>query len=424
MIRFHHRIILTFIFVITGWASVNAEIVKIGLNYPRTGPYSVQGLAQFRAAEMAVEEINAGGGILGKKIQLVIRDSQSKPDVAVRNVEEMIDREGCVMIFGGSSSAVAIEGGKAAKARGRLYFGTLTYSNDTTGIEGHKYMFRECYNAWMGAKVLSDYITRLRRDLHGSKYFYITADYNWGWTTEQSLRRFTNTAIKRQHKGVLTPFPGAGAEDFRKALQEAEKAQPDVLVLVLFGQDMVTALTLATEMGLKEKTKAIIVPNLTLGMAASAGPKVMEGVLGALPWCWNVPYQFGYKRGIKFVEDFAKRYNGYPSTSAASAYTILHQYKEGVERAKTFDTRKVVEALEDHQFQLLKDHQRWRDFDHQCIQTVYAVQCKPQAEVMKDKYQQDYFEIINVMSDEDSAINHFNWEAARKIANKPVTLEW
>jgi len=154
--------------ILTFCTSVNAGGLNIGLNYPKTGPYSLQGSAQLNAAKMAMEEINAAGGISGKKIELVIRNSKSRPDVTKRNVEELIDKDHCEMIFGGSSSSVAIAGGKVAKSRKKLYFGTLTYSNSVTGAEGHKYMFRECYNAWMGAKVLSDY---LRANHSGKKIF-------------------------------------------------------------------------------------------------------------------------------------------------------------------------------------------------------------------------------------------------------------
>ena len=196
-------VILTILLAICTGAS--AAVVKIGLNYPKTGPYSVQGLAQLRAAEMAVEEINQSGGILGQNIKLVVRDSKSKADLAKKNVEDLIDNEGVEMVFGGSSSAVAIAGGKAAKSRGKLYFGTLTYSNSTTGVQGHRYIFRECYNAWMGAKVLSEY---LKEHFSGKRYFYVTADYTWGWTTEASIRKFSRTLDRKRHKRFLTPFPG------------------------------------------------------------------------------------------------------------------------------------------------------------------------------------------------------------------------
>lgn len=406
------------LFISTG---ASAAVVKIGLNYPKTGPYSVQGLAQLRAAEMAVDEINQAGGILGRNVELVVRDSQSKADLAKKNVEDLIDNEGVEMIFGGSSSAVAIAGGKAAKSRGKLYFGTLTYSNATTGVQGHKYIFRECYNAWMGAKVLSEY---LKEHFSGKRYFYVTADYTWGWTTEASIRKFSRTLDKKRHKRVLTPFPGATRKNFQEALTKAAASRAEVLVLVLFGKDMADAVKLATEMGLKKKM-SIVVPNLTLGMAASAGPKVMEGVVGALPWSWKVPFTYNYTKGMAFVEDFGIKYKSYPSTSAASAYTIMYQYKEAVERAGGFDTKAVIAMLEGHKYTLLKDEQVWRAFDHQSIQTVYAVRCKPEAQVLKDKYKQDYFEIIKAMAGEKAARSKDRWARTRKATGLQLAeLQW
>ncbi len=399
-----------------------AAEIRLGLNYPETGPYAVQGQAQLRAARMAVEEINASGGIFGSDVELILRDTQSKPEISEQNVAELIDGHGCEMIFGGSSSAVAIAGGHAARERGKIYFGTLTYSNATTCEEGHKYMFRECYNAWMGARVLSYYLRE--KYLAGKKYFYITADYTWGWTTEASIRKFSNTMNTRRHRNVLTPFPGAEESDFRAALRQAREREPDVLVLVLFGNDMSTALRLATEMGLKSEVQAVVVPNLTLGMAQSSGPKIMEGVIGALPWCWKIPYDNGYDKGKRFVEKFADRYGSYPSTSAASAYTILYQYKDAVERAGTFDTRAVIASLEGHRFTFLKDEQEWRRFDHQCVQTVYAVRCKPEKAVLQDRFRQDYFEVVNQMSGKEAARDRFNWEHARRKAGMPVELQW
>ena len=116
--------------------------VKIGLNYPKTGPYAVQGLDQWRATEMAVEEINAAGGIVGKQVEIVWRDSESKPDVTTANVTELIDKEGVKMVFGGSSSGVAVACGKVCYSKNVPFFGTLTYSTATTGKEGKRTTFR------------------------------------------------------------------------------------------------------------------------------------------------------------------------------------------------------------------------------------------------------------------------------------------
>ena len=409
----------TFLFGLFPTPFAAADTVKIGLNYPKTGPYSVQGLDQWRATELAVAEINAAGGILGKQVEIAWRDSQSKADLSTTNVTDLIDNEGVKMVLGGSASSVAVAAGKVCQAKGVPFFGTLTYSTATTGKEGHRHTFRECYDAWMGAKAIAAY---MKENFAGKKFFYITADYTWGWTTEASVRKFSDTGDKSKHKGMTTPFPGATEQDFKKALSFAKMMKPDVLVLVLFGKDMSTAVRLATAMGLKSKMQ-IIVPNITLGMAEGGGPKVMEGVIGALPWCWEVPYKYNYPRGKEFVEKFAGKYGRYPSTSGASAYTILYEYKGAVERANSFDSPEVIKALENHEYTLLKDKQVWRDFDHQSVQTVYAVKCNPQAVVLKDKYKLDYFEILSSIPGEDAVCTREEWNAERKAAGKPTRLE-
>ncbi|MDY6952831.1 MAG: ABC transporter substrate-binding protein, partial [Thermodesulfobacteriota bacterium] len=341
----HLSVLAGFLIGLASAPLARAEVIKIGLNYPKTGPYSVQGLDQWRATELAVEEINGAGGILGNNIQIVWRDSMSKADLTTKNVTELIAKEGVKMVFGGSASSVAIAASKVCDDNGVIFFGTLTYSTATTGEEARQHTFRECYNSWMGAKAIASY---LKENFAGKKYFYITADYTWGWSTEACVREFSDTKDKAIHKGVLTPFPGATDKDFNKALSFAKMIKPDVLVLVLFGKDMSTAIRIATTTGMK-KDMQIVVPNLTLGMAEGGGPKVMEGVIGALPWTWKVPYEFDYPRGKEFVEKFEAKYGRYPSTSGASAYSILYEYKSAVERAGTFDSPAVIKALEGHE---------------------------------------------------------------------------
>ncbi|MFH1998679.1 MAG: substrate-binding protein [Planctomycetota bacterium] len=411
--------IITFTGIMSGLSANEDKTVKIGLNYPETGPYSVQGLDQLRCAQMATEEINAAGGIMGHRIELIIRDSKSQKDLSTRNAREMIDKEGVNMIFGGSSSGVAIAAGEVCNENKILFFGTLTYSTATTGVDGKKYVFRSCYNSWPGAKVLADH---MRKNFAGKKFFYITADYTWGHTTEASFRKFTDTADTSEHKSVLTPFPDASPANFAKAIKIAKLLKPDVLVLVLFGKDMATALQEATAQGLKDQMQ-IVVPNLTLGMAESAGAENMEGVLGALDWCWKVPERVGSETGKRFVEKFAKTYNRYPSCSGAAAYTILYQYKDAVERAACFDSDAVRKALENHRYTLLKDEQYWREFDHQSVQTVYAVRCKPASEVKKDPFGLDFFEIIETMPGDIAFRTREEWNEVRISAGKPTYLE-
>ncbi|MCA6063199.1 ABC transporter substrate-binding protein [Thalassolituus marinus] len=408
---------LTGLLMLAGFAQA-AEPIKLGLNYPSTGRYKEQGLAQARGALLAVEEINARGGILKRPVELLTANSASKPDKAVDNVKELA-AQGVSMLFGGSSSAVAIAAGQEAAKHDLLYFGTLTYANETTGAQGHKYMFRETYNAHMAAKALAAYLNESLKD---KKLFYITADYSWGWSTEDSLRAFTNTEDKGVHSGVLTAYPRPRDSDFKDALQQAEASGADVLMLVQFGDDMAMALKVAQQMGLKDKM-TIIVPNLTLGMARSAGSGIMEGVIGTVPWCWRVPYEYDFAGGKAFVEAFVERFNTYPSSSAASAYSIVYQFKEAAERSRSLDTAKLIKALENHSYTHLKDAQQWRAMDHQNVQSVYVVRSRPRNDVLKSDLHEDFFEILLQLPGEQAVQTAEEWALERKSVGKSLALE-
>ena len=405
------------------WATITAcaqaaEPITLGLNYPRTGPYKEEGLAQMRGALLAIDEINAAGGVLGRPLRLSSKDTASRPAKAVKNVDKLA-AEGAAMLFGGSSSAVAIAAGKRAKEHGLLYFGTLTYSNDTTGKDGHRYMFRECNNAWMSAQVLGQYLSKT---LPNKRYFYVTADYTWGHTTEVSLRNATASNDPGQHAGVRVPFPGARLADYTDALTQAAASKADILALVLFGEDLVRAMRIAKDMGLTERMQ-IIAPNLTQSIVEQAGPSLMQGVIGTEPWTWRVPALEKSARGEAFVEAFKTRYQMYPSSSAASAYSIVQQWADAATRAKSLDSEALIKALEGHRYSLLKDEQQWRTFDHQNLQTVYAVKVKSRDEVLKDPLKQDYFEIVDRLDASTALPSLADWQAEREAGGQPLTLQ-
>ncbi|AOY89092.1 branched-chain amino acid ABC transporter substrate-binding protein [Marinobacter salinus] len=395
-----------------------ADSIKLGFNYPQSGRYKDLGLQQRLGAFLAVEEINKAGGILGNKVELIIRNTAGSPERGVSNTEELIRQENVDMVFGGASSAVAIASGKAAKKLDRLYFGTTTSANATTGSEGHDHMFREYPNAWMTANALGHY---LRENYDGLRYFYVTADYTWGQSSEASIRKFTNTTDEQAHPHALTPFPAAHMRDFSKALRSAEESEADVLMLVLYGDDLVRALKVAYDMDLKDKVQ-IVIPNISLGIAQTVGATIMEGVVSTTPWEWMIPYQLDFPRGQAFVESFTEHYGVRPTSTAATSYGIVYQYKEAVERAGTTNTKALIEALEGHSYSLLKDRQQWRAFDHQNLQTVYVVRSKPRDQVVDDELRSDFFEVVGSLEGEEAAQTLTEWQAERAAANKPPHL--
>lgn len=411
-------LLLTFPFLSAVQAAPSGESIKLGLNYPATGRYKEEGIAQAQGALMAIEEINAAGGVLGRPLELLTANSASDPAKAVENVKALA-KQGAAMLFGGASSAVAVAASQEAGRHNLIYFGTLTYANETTVADGHRHMFRETYNAHMAAKALGAY---LNERLQGKKFFYMTADYNWGWSSETSLRNYTGTTDVNQHPGTLVAYPRPRENDMRNALELAVKAGADVLMLIQFGDDMALALRTIHSMGLQDKL-TIVVPNLTLAMAKTAGSGILEGVIGAVPWSWQVPYRYGYEQGKTFVEKFVQINGAYPTSSAASAYSIVYQFKDAAERAGSLDTNRLIKALEGHKYSLLKDEQEWRALDHQNVQSVYVVRSRTREDILQSHLREDYFEILLRLDGNDAVQTPDEWRAERRAAGAPLTLQ-
>ena len=371
------------------------ESVVIGLNVPLTGSYADQGADEKMAYILAIDKINSRGGVMGKKISYVIKDTQTNAGVAKKNALELIRDHHAIMVTGGSSSAEAVAQSEVCQQNGVIFMAALTHSNATTGHEGrrqmaHRHTFRWYFNAWMTGKALAPFM--LQEFGKNAEYFYITADYTWGRSLEESTRLVTEPAGVDTLGAILTPL---GKTDFKEELLKAQKAGPNVLVLVLFGQDMVIAVKQAHEMGLTKKMK-IVVPLMELNMAHGAGLEAMEGILSTVNWYWGLEDRFPGSK--EFVADFRSKYRKAPGSSAACAWVAIHEWAAAAERAGSFDSDKIIKALEGHKFSLLKDQEEWRSWDHQAVSSVFVVKGKPKSEA-KDEW--DLLKIIKECKSED-----------------------
>lgn len=386
------------------WGQAQAESLKIGLNYPRTGNYKDEGLELRRGALLAVETINQQGGLLGQPLELLSENTDSDAAQATRNVEHFAS-QGARMVFGGATSEEAIAAGQRARALGLLYFATLGYANEVTGQAGQRHLFRESSSAWMSARVLGEYLSW---HLPRQRYHYILIDDAWGRSIEQTLRLATGSADRARHGRSALPQGPVRREQYRAALDKATASGADVLVLALLGDNLQRSMRMAHNMGLKQRMQ-IIVPNLTKSLVQQVGPQVMEDVIGTETWTWDTPKLENSSEGQQFVERYLDAHKEYPGATAASAYTVVRQWGDAVRRSASTDSEALIAALEDHRYQLLKDEQQWRGFDHQNLQSIYAVRVRKREQIMRDTLKQHYFEIIHRMSGEQAAPSHDEW---------------
>ena len=185
--------------------------VIFGFNVPQSGPYADEGADELRAYQLAVKHLNGEGdggmmntfsgsaltgqGVLGKRVAYVTGDTQTKSDAARASAQSMIQRDGAIMITGGSSSGVAVAVQALCQEAGIIFMACLTHSNDTTGKDKKANGFRHFFNAYMSGAALAPVLAKT----YGSdrRAYHLTADYTWGWTQQASMQAFTEADRNR-----------------------------------------------------------------------------------------------------------------------------------------------------------------------------------------------------------------------------------
>ena len=360
--------------------------IVLGFNVPQTGPYADEGADELLAYQLAVKHLNGGGdggmlstfsskaldgsGILGKKVEFVTGDTQTKSDAARASAKRMIEKEGAIMITGGSSSGVAVAVQSLCQEMGIIFMAGLTHSNDTTGKDKRRYGFRHFFNSYMSGAALGPVLAdRMGTD---RRAYHLTADYNWGWTTEESVKDTTEGLGWETAAAVRTPL---GAGDFSQYITPVLNSGADVLILNHYGKDMVNSLTQAVQFGLRDKAVngkqfEVVVPLFSRLMAQGAGDAI-KGIPGTTNWNWSLQDEGSQA----FVRSFGQEYGKPPSQAAHTCYCQAILYADAVARAGTFYPPEVIKALEGYEFDGLGNGPTlYRAEDHQCFKPVLVVE--------------------------------------------------
>mgnify|MGYP002639856217 CR=1 FL=1 len=359
--------------------------VTLGFNVPQSGAYADEGADELRAYKLAVKHLNGegdggmmntmkpmslkGNGILGKKVEYVTGDTQTKSDAARNSAKRMIEKDGALMITGGSSSGVAIAVQGLCQEMGIIFMAGLTHSNDTTGKDKRRYGFRHFFNAKMSGSALGPV---LKKEMGTDRNAYhLTADYTWGWTQEESIKETTEGLGWNTHKAVKTPV---GAGDFSQYITPILNSGADTLILNHYGKDMINSLTQAVQFGLRDKMVngkqfEIIVPLYSRLMAQGAGEN-LKGILGTTNWNWALK-DAGSQA---FVKSFGAEYGFPPSMAAHTCYVQTLLYANACEMAGTFYPPEMIKALEGFEFDGMGNGETlYRAEDHQCFKDVLVV---------------------------------------------------
>ncbi len=348
------------------YAQATDRPIRIGVTSDASGQYANSGASDRRGMLMAIEEANARGGVLGRKVEHVHVDTETTPATGSRVAERMITREECGFLIGAVHSGVANAISQIAQKYGVIYLNTNSSSPTESGENCHRVKFVWDGNGANFAKAS----TKNAIGAYGPDWMLLTNDYGWGHDTAATTKALLAEFGGRVMDEILIP---QGTRDFTAALLKVQQAKPAVVAAAIGGDDQ----------------KAMRQQVAQLGMGASPAwinsqqdwPDVYglpaENLFGVFGTTWY------YKLDLPGVADFVARYQAtYPDTAMRvpgnvfyNGYMATRELLAAVERAGSTNNIAVIKALEGHRMSAesrMQHHDAVIDpTTHQVQQTIY-----------------------------------------------------
>ena len=364
MRRMTWLVVLGLLTITAAWMAAPAlsqsKVVKIGDLGSKVGVFEGYGKYQTMGMQMAVEELNARGGVLGHRIEIVSEDDETKPAPAVRKAEKLILQDDVKLVVGAVSSGATMAVMDVTKKHKTIHWNSVSCAEFMRTTKFHKYYFSNQPDSRMQANGLAKYIL----DKMGKKVYIFYTDYAMG----QSDGRQFKTAFEKLG-GEVVGVAGAplDTKDFSPWFGGINGSGADVLFLAFAGTDSLRLMTQLHSFGMTKKYKLAGIDCFLLQQDLPAIAEPMEGFVQLNHFSAFNPDPNMQAFNAKFKKKF-----GIDANIAAGAYDAVLFWAGAVEKAKTFDADKVAEAHEG--MCLDKTHigrQCVRKEDHQVVMDMH-----------------------------------------------------
>ena len=337
---------------VNSWAEKKA--VKIGFIADISGSGFIIALSQKNALELGVEEINSTGGLLGRRVELLVRDSQMRPELGAVLAQEMIDRDKVDFLIGPTSPSVALAVSRICKSQKKLL--ALASANNERLIngEGHRYVFQFIPNTYMEGQAVADFLAKKPF----KKIVMIGPDLEYGRSQAEAFKK----KIAELNPAIILVkelWPRIGEPDYTPYIATILAAKPDLVYSILWGGDLASFLRQARPHNLFQKTQFIGMFDYDL--LKGLGSDMPPGLLGfdRAPF-----YALNNPQMKHFINKYKTRTGEYPSSWSIMVYDALMAIRRAAEKGKSIDTEKVVDALEGLNWDSLRGPLRIRAQDH------------------------------------------------------------
>lgn len=309
-----------------------------------------------QAVEMAVDEVNAAGGILGSKVEVVFRDDKGNPAEAIKHAQELVTVEKVALLAGTYLSNVGLAVSDFAKMHKVLFVAAEPLSEAITWSQGHRYVFRVRPNTHSQGRMLAERAARLPH----RKWAVIGPNYEYGrraWETFWARLK----ELKPEVQAVGEHWPTLAKLEPGGYVTALLSQQPEALYVSLFGSDWLAFAREANNRGLFEKTFTV---GILLGEPEYLDPLKLEAPEGMLvtgyPW-----YSIPSPAHRAFVARFTQRTGRHPVAGALVGYVTFQSILEAIRKAQSTETEKLVTALEALRVETPIGPITYRPFDHQ-----------------------------------------------------------
>ena len=348
--------------------------IKIGGQGAISGAHADYGWQMMAASTMAIEEINAKGGILGRKLELKFMDEELKPATAVKNARYLVTDWGADFLFGVDSSGSAMAVGPVLPELNRLCFfchaATHRLTEELVAGKGIKQIFRTAAPVYQDA--LAAWVFKDNPEI--KRWAGINCDYEYGYVA-WNLFKETIKKFRPDVEFVAAAWAPFWTMDFSSHISAVMAEKPDAIFSTPWAGEGMMLLRQALMLGVFDKIQAWWQGmggsvDLLEGISREVAADKFKGKLWATArYIHNYPVTLENKA---FVEAFRKRWGRFPNYSAEGSYSAIYAIKTGVEKAKSLETAKVGAALEGMELNTPAGPRWIRKEDHQAVYTVPA----------------------------------------------------
>ena len=342
--------------------------VKIGMVEPITGVFADLAAAEIAGARLAIEEINRGGGILGREAQLIVADSANDIMTGVEETRRLIDKDEVDFIAGNVNSAIALAMTRVTAEKRKLHIVTGGHTDEITGSQCSWNVFRVCKSTTMEANAIADVLI----EKFGAKWYFLTPDYVYG----HALQAAFELKLQQHGGGWAADVLPVGTVDYSDALTNATAFAPNVLIDLMGGEDQVNSLKQIVTFGLMDEMAVggalfELESILSVPDAARVGWWTME-------WWWNQP-------DVPWIKTFdaAIRSRTGKAASARSwfGYAGIRTLVEIANQEKSLDAVALARALQGYTLpaDIALDPNRsfFNATDHELMSTVLVGEVHP-----------------------------------------------